>query len=435
MVLRVPDDKAPVAPATCGSSFARSTIQPRGPSPEFGISPPGPAGDAYRTAPVPDQWELYDLDADPIETVNRWHDPRPPTCSHIFDGLEVKQARAVPERMNPWPYESRHPTGAPVSKKPPPPARLLRKALHKLGMHPDDPDTVEFDLTGKRALVVATNTAVMDIGKPTGVFASEMTVPYYAFLDAGMTVDVATPHGGVIPVDPQSFKPVIRCSADDRFLADDEFREKVEHSSAIGDLDMDDYDVVFLAGGWGAAYDLGFSKELARKMTEAYAAGKVVGGVCHGPLGLLKARDESGRPLVEGRRLTAVTDKQVKNSVSNDAPAPRTRVARHGRGIRERHRVSRPASPTTSSTATSSPGRTRTQGGGRPRDDAARRCHGGRAKLLGADGRSVRRTPRHAATHRARFDLSQHRDRHDVWPRERVGDLRSVRHRVACDAR
>ncbi|MEZ5296762.1 MAG: hypothetical protein R2697_10990 [Ilumatobacteraceae bacterium] len=28
-----------------------------------------------------------------------------------------------------------------------------------------------------------------DIGTSTGVFASELTAPYYAFLDAGMRVD------------------------------------------------------------------------------------------------------------------------------------------------------------------------------------------------------------------------------------------------------
>ena len=76
----------------------------------------------------------------------------------------------------------------------------------------------------------------MDIGKPTGVFASEMTVPYYAFLDAGMAVDVASPLGGVVPVDPQSIKPVIRCADDDRFLADDDFKAKVTTSLAIADL-------------------------------------------------------------------------------------------------------------------------------------------------------------------------------------------------------
>ena len=47
-------------------------------------------------------------------------------------------------------------------------------------------------------------------------------------------------------------------------------------------------------------------------ISEAWAARKVVGGVCHGPLGLLLAKDETGEPLVKGRRLTAVTDKQVE---------------------------------------------------------------------------------------------------------------------------
>jgi putative intracellular protease/amidase len=199
-----------------------------------------------------------------------------------------------------------------MTKTPPPPARLLRKLVQKIGMHPDDPDAVEFDLDGKRALVVATNTAVMDIGKPTGVFASEMTVPYYAFLDAGMDVDVASPLGGVIPVDPQSIKSIIRSAADDRFLADDELRDQVTDSLAIDDLDMADYDIVFLAGGWGAAFDFGFSDELADKISEANAQGKIIGGVCHGPLGLVNARGADGEPLVEGRKISAVTDKQVK---------------------------------------------------------------------------------------------------------------------------
>jgi putative intracellular protease/amidase len=38
----------------------------------------------------------------------------------------------------------------------------------------------------------------------------------------------------------------------------------------------------------------------------------VIGGICHGPLGLLKARKPNGELLVKGRRITAVTDRQVK---------------------------------------------------------------------------------------------------------------------------
>jgi arylsulfatase A-like enzyme len=94
-----------------------------------------PSGhDAYRTTPVPDQWELYDLDADPIEAVNRWHDP---LAADVFAHLqhEMKQLRAdsVPERTNPWPYESRHSNNGPKSDKQRLPTRLmggLRDKLH-----------------------------------------------------------------------------------------------------------------------------------------------------------------------------------------------------------------------------------------------------------------------------------------------------------------
>ncbi len=273
----------------------------------------GPGGEQYRTTTLPDQWELYDLDADPIEAVNRWHDDASAAVfAHLRAVLKSVRAESVPERNVPWPYASRRPTaGSAKAQTPPPPARLLRKLVQRMGMHPDDRVDATFDLVGRRALIVATNTAVMDIAKPTGVFASEMTVPYYAFLDAGMDVDVASPRGGVIPVDPRSIKPVLRTPEDDRFLADPVFRAKVTDSLPIADLDMGDYDLVFLAGGWGAAFDFGFSEALGAKITEANAEGRIIGGVCHGPLGLLNAKSVDGRPLVEGRRISAVTDKQV----------------------------------------------------------------------------------------------------------------------------
>jgi putative intracellular protease/amidase len=127
-----------------------------------------------------------------------------------------------------------------------------------------------------------------------------------------MTVDVASIKGGEIPIDPLSFKWFIKSAYDDRFLKDPEFQQKARNSLRIDDIDFTAYDIIYLAGGWGAAYDLGTSDVLGRKISQAYAAGKVIGGVCHGPLGLLLAKDENGAPLAKGRRLTAVTDKQVR---------------------------------------------------------------------------------------------------------------------------
>jgi putative intracellular protease/amidase len=195
--------------------------------------------------------------------------------------------------------------------KPSVPHLVERHLLQQFGIHPRDTAAVPLDMRGTRALCIATNHGVLDIGVATGVFASELTVPYYCFLDAGMAVDLASPLGGIVPVDPLSMKEAIRTPDDDRMLGDETFRAKLMNSLPIAALDFTSYDVIFFAGGWGAAFDLGQSELLGRKVSEAWAAGRVVGGICHGPLGLLQARDTDGEPLVKGRRLTAVTNKQL----------------------------------------------------------------------------------------------------------------------------
>jgi arylsulfatase A-like enzyme/putative intracellular protease/amidase len=291
----------------------------------------GAAGPEYRTVPVPDQWELYDLDADPVESLNRASDPAyGEVFDRLRDRLKEEQRRSVPERNTPWPYAARR-NGDPELVRPPRPARALRRLAQRLGMHPDDGDAVVQEAPGRRALVIATNHATLGDGTPTGVFASELTVPYYYFEDAGMYVDVASPLGGVVPVDPMSMKPVLRTSADDRYLGDDILHSKLQDSLAIADVDVADYDLVYLAGGWGAAFDLGDSVPLADQMTAAAAAGLVIGGVCHGPLGLVGAKAPDGRPLVEGRRISAVTDKQVRELGITSTPMhPETELRRAG---------------------------------------------------------------------------------------------------------
>lgn len=201
-----------------------------------------------------------------------------------------------------------------LTRKPSAPKLATRQLLQRFGVHPKDKEARlldSLDMSGTRALCIATNHGVLDIGVPTGVFGSELTVPYYVFLDAGMTVDVASPLGGVIPVDPLSMKELIRTPDDDRLLGDTVFIGKLMKSLPIADLDFASYDIIYFAGGWGAAFDLGQSELLGRKVSEAHAAARVIGGICHGPLGLLKARTASGELLVKGRRLTAVTDKQI----------------------------------------------------------------------------------------------------------------------------
>lgn len=199
-----------------------------------------------------------------------------------------------------------------LSPRPSLPGRAGRCLLQRLGLHPDDGGTTPIRISGASALCIATSHGVLDLGVATGVYGSELTVPYYRFLDAGLTVDVASIRGGIVPVDPLSMKPSLRTAEDDRLLADQRLRAKLTHSLRVADVDFTRYDIIYLAGGWGAAFDFGQSDALARKIGDAHAAGRILGGICHGPLGLLRARRPDGTPLVRGRRLTAVTDRQVR---------------------------------------------------------------------------------------------------------------------------
>ena len=227
-------------------------------------------------------------------------------------------------------------------RKPSVPKLATRRLLQQFGVHPKDRDAVTLDMRGLNALCIATNHGVLDIGVPTGVFGSELTVPYYVFLDAGMHVDVASPLGGIIPIDPLSMKELIRTPDDDRLLGDADFREKLTHSLAIADVDFTAYDIVYFAGGWGAAFDLGQSEALGRKVSEAYAAGRVIGGICHGPLGLLKARAPNGDLLVKNRRVTAVTDKQIHELGVEITPLhPETALRQAGAAFEGKHHPAR----------------------------------------------------------------------------------------------
>ena len=197
-------------------------------------------------------------------------------------------------------------------------ATALPTILHAAGLHPDY-EGVQVDLPGKRALIITTSHSVLAApgeteGPETGVMASEFTHPYYSFLDAGMDVDMASIQGGQIPIDPQTLSYVIRSPEDERYLNDSVAQTKVRNSLAIADVDISQYDIVFISGGWGAAYDLAQSPVMAIKVSEAYYGERttVIGGVCHGVLGLVKAKDKEGNTLIAGRRMTGVTDKQVK---------------------------------------------------------------------------------------------------------------------------
>ena len=79
------------------------------------------------------------------------------------------------------------------------------------------------------------------------MFGSELTHPYYTFTDGGMSVDVASIKGAEIPIDPSSFNRPIITPEDKRYLKDSVFQAKVKNSIPIADIDVSQYDIIFLS--------------------------------------------------------------------------------------------------------------------------------------------------------------------------------------------
>jgi putative intracellular protease/amidase len=164
------------------------------------------------------------------------------------------------------------------------------------------------DNHGARILIVATShSQVPNADKTTGLWLSELTDPYRVFRDAGARVDFATIKGGAAPIDPRSGDANGLVSA---FRGDQQAVSRYNTAPPLKDVDPAAYDAVFFAGGHGTMWDFADNPVVSRWVSDFIAAGKPVGAVCHGPAALLSAKTPNGRPVVDGVRLTAFTDRE-----------------------------------------------------------------------------------------------------------------------------
>jgi putative intracellular protease/amidase len=174
-----------------------------------------------------------------------------------------------------------------------------------------------------KILMILTSARTMgESGDATGLWFEELATPYFAFIDAGAPVTLASIRGGPAPVDPRSVEPKGENEANvDHFLNDEAARAALNDTIPVSVINVSPYDAVFLPGGHGTMWDLPESAELAALLTRAWAEGKVVAAVCHGPAGLVNARDEAGAPLVSGRRVTGFSDSEER-AVGLEATVP-----------------------------------------------------------------------------------------------------------------
>lgn len=169
-------------------------------------------------------------------------------------------------------------------------------------------------------MIVTSSAKMGDTGEATGVWFEELSTPYFAFIDDGASVAIASITGGPAPIDPRSIKPRGENEASvDRFLGDEAASKALTETRPLSAIDISEYDAVFLPGGHGTMWDLPESAELAALLGRAWAEGKVVAAVCHGPAGLVSVKDETGAPLVSGRRVTGFSDSEERAAGLDEA--------------------------------------------------------------------------------------------------------------------
>ncbi len=155
-------------------------------------------------------------------------------------------------------------------------------------------------------IVTTSHGAIGDTGRATGLYFEELATPYYAFLDAGFQVEIASIAGGAPPIDPTSLDSPPESVR--RFQGDETAMAALNGTRPVAALDPAGYAAVFLPGGHGTMWDLPGNDALKRLIGTMFDGGRLVSAVCHGPAGLLQVSRADGHPLAAGRRVSAFTD-------------------------------------------------------------------------------------------------------------------------------
>ncbi len=161
-----------------------------------------------------------------------------------------------------------------------------------------------------------------------GFWSPEFVYPHYHFTEAGYEITIATPGGVPAPVDPASLGLTIQendqSSVDFQrdYLARPEIDAALAKPAALEDLDADDFDVVFVPGGFGVFQDLGDTAVIGKLIATIYRQeGKVVGTLCSGISSLLAARDDDGSWPFVGKRMTGFPNSEMIDfGVAEGAP-------------------------------------------------------------------------------------------------------------------
>ena len=165
-----------------------------------------------------------------------------------------------------------------------------------------------------KLLIIVTNFSGNNEIKETGVWLEEFAVPYLVFKDTGYNLTVASPLGGLSPVDEGSMS----CSNPMEW---DSCIKILRETSRLSEIDYKTYDAVFFPGGHGPMFDLTEDLLVQEIVEYFYEKNKIISAVCHGPAGLVSARNKEGESILKGKKVTCFTNKE-EHIVKRDEAVP-----------------------------------------------------------------------------------------------------------------
>ncbi len=133
----------------------------------------------------------------------------------------------------------------------------------------------------------------------------EIVVPYDIFIKSGYSVDFVSPKGGAIPIGYINTSN----SLQKKYLYDGWFMDKLEHTMRPNDIIAENYLAIFYSGGGAAMYGVAEDTTIQNIARKIYKKNGVVSTICHGTAGIAFLKDENGKSLYAGKKITGYPDK------------------------------------------------------------------------------------------------------------------------------
>src|SRR6185312_16998557 len=102
-----------------------------------------------------------------------------------------------------------------------------------------------------KILVIVTNVAEYEkVGFRTGLWLGELTHFWDVAEKAGFRMDIASPSGGYVPIDPESLAhAVLKQGGTEERYKDRTFMDRLKDTMKVADAVVSAYDAIYMTGG------------------------------------------------------------------------------------------------------------------------------------------------------------------------------------------